>query len=349
MISLVFGLIAAMPPVHVAQSACWPEGALSMAKSVELPRLRWSEETHRRLADLITRRGAKAATYDRCKRPLAVFDFDNTVIQGDLGDAAFAEAAARGLLAHDSALTALLPEAAREQLDGAWKSGAPDTAGRLLLAYEALLKDQGARVAYPWLTQAFHGNKSEDLRVFAQELLESEQTRPMGLAPLPGPEGPVSVQRGVRVRPEMTSLIDVLVKSGFDVFVVTASPEWLISTVAPRIGLPSENVIGMRTTETSTLGVEIDPPVTYRMGKVTAIRTRIAPGGRRPVLALGDSLGDREMLEDSTDLAVLIDRGDTDLAAVLRSRGVVLQRAFEGATEQNVAEKPRPPARPRRR
>lgn len=128
-----------------------------MAKSVELPRLRWSEETHRRLADLITRRGAKAATYDRCKRPLAVFDFDNTIIQGDLGDAAFAEAAARGLLAHDPALTALLPEAAREQVDGAWKSGAPDTAGRLLLAYEALLKDQGARVAYPWLTQAFTG------------------------------------------------------------------------------------------------------------------------------------------------------------------------------------------------
>lgn len=119
--------------------------------------------------------------------------------------------------------------------------------------------------------------------------------------------------------------------------------------VAPKLGLPSENVLGMRTTETSTLGVQLDPPVTYRMGKVTAIRTRVAPGGRRPVLALGDSLGDREMLEDSVDLAVLIDRGDTDLAAVLRSRGVVLQRAFEGATEQNVAEKPRPPARPRRR
>ncbi|MFO0723439.1 MAG: haloacid dehalogenase-like hydrolase [Myxococcota bacterium] len=348
MIALLLAL-AAMPPQNLAQSACWPEGALSMSRSVELPKLRWSDEAHKRLSELIARRGAKAAGYDRCHRPLAVLDFDNTTIQGDLGDAAFAEAAARGMLIHAPELIALLPDSAKGLLDGPWKSGAPDTAGRLVLAYEALLKDQGPRAAYPWLTQAFHGNKIEDLRVFAQELADGELGRPLGPAPLPGPEGPISAARGIRLRPEISSLIDALTKSGFDVFIVTASPEWLVSTFAPRIGLWPENVVGMRTTETSTLGVELEPPVTYRMGKVTAIRTRIAPGGRRPVLALGDSLGDREMLEDATDLAVLIDRGDTDLAALAKSRGMVVQHAFEGTVEPPVADKPRPPARPRRR
>src|SRR5262249_9770165 len=50
---------------------------------------RWLPENRARLNELIATRGIASPTFDPRNRPVAVFDWDNTVVKNDLGDATF--------------------------------------------------------------------------------------------------------------------------------------------------------------------------------------------------------------------------------------------------------------------
>jgi len=313
-----------------------------MSKEVELPRARWSDEVHTRLVELIKTRGAASPSWDPCSRPLAVFDWDNTVIAGDIGDSAFASALEEGLLAPEGAaldaLLAPLPTAHVEPLKGAWPRAkwlAPaeppaDLRWRVHRAYEDMCKEKGNSVCYPWMTQAFAGWSEPAAIAFAERTITKELERAIAPYPIEGSGEAVSVVRGVRLRPEMVALIGALDRGGFDVFIVTASPEWLVQAFVSRVGLTKERVIGMRTTlGPAGFSSMLDQPVTYRAGKVAAIRTRVPPGGRVPVFAAGDALTDLEMLEEASDLALFMDRGDPTVRARADARGWAVQRPFE--------------------
>jgi HAD superfamily phosphoserine phosphatase-like hydrolase len=317
--------LAAIPP-----KTC-PLEDKKMSKAAEIPRGRWSPENHGRIQALIREHGAGGPRWDPCDPPLAVFDWDNTIIAGDIGDQAFNVFAERGLFKFEEAVLAPLREETQQELRELWKGeDAAALRARLHRAYLELCEDKGNAVCYPWLTELFHGYARDWLERFAHELIEQELGREMGAQTVPGTE--VVIQRGVRVRPEMEAAIRALDGAGFEVWVVSASPEWLIQVFAPRVGIPRERVLGMQPVfdAKSVAQPKIEPPVTYRSGKVAAIRSRIPRGGRRPAIAFGDAETDREMLEDA-HLGVLFDRGIPgmrDRAEVLRW---VLQPPFESA------------------
>jgi hypothetical protein len=129
--------------------------------------------------------------------------------------------------------------------------------------------------------------------------------------------------RSVTYQP-MLELLDELRRRDFTVGIVTGGGTEFVRAISDDLyGVPAERVVGtligyeftrdgekkrpvLRRT-TAMLGAANDGPA-----KVTNIQTQL---GRRPILAAGNSAGDREMLEwalaaDGPTLALLIDHDD---------------------------------------
>lgn len=153
------------------------------------------------------------------------------------------------------------------------------------------------RTAYVDLVATLVAGRTErEVRQLALDTLrEGEQTGQLG------------------IREPMRELVWALQRHGWEVWVVTASAEALVQAVAERMGIPPDRVVGMRSPlqDDGRYGVEVSEPVTYREGKLTALR-RVA--GRHPVFAAGDSRSDQPMMA-AARYALLLDRGDEGLRA----------------------------------
>jgi phosphoserine phosphatase len=335
--ALAFALGAPFGPLAHAAGECLRSDALAGASKVALLKGRWLPEAHARLSALLKARGATAPGFDPCRRPLAVFDWDGTSIAGDVGEEVFAAALEQGYLLPSDALFALIPEARREAIKKAWptEAGRPPSAelrAEMHAVYAGLCSERGHEECYAFLAQVFAGRTEGELETWAAKVIDRALSEPGRTETLPSAGGPpLILRRGMELRLEMRDLTQALVASGFDVYVVSASVEWAVRAMVPRYGLPREQAIGLRTAADGSgkLTTRVVPPIPYRAGKVLAIRTRIAPGGRVPVFAAGDSLGDLDMLDAATGEALLFDRGDYTLGAHATARGFILQPVFE--------------------
>ncbi len=122
-------------------------------------------------------------------------------------------------------------------------------------------------------------------------------------------------------RPAMVELINGLRSVGYEVWLVSASNAWVIEAATPFVGVPAGNVLGMQVeVDHGVLTDRLVRPLTCNQGKVDAIAKRL---GRAPDLAVGDSLGDLEMLETTT-LPLVVGRTDkphAELPKLAASRG----------------------------
>jgi len=109
--------------------------------------------------------------------------------------------------------------------------------------------------------------------------------------------------------PEMKELIANLKEFGFEVWILTASPEILYQKFfADELGLSNINIVGAkcvikdgRTTD------EIIPPIPQDDGKAHSIETFIKA---RPLLVGGNSRGDMDMLNESFGLKLVVNPDD---------------------------------------
>lgn len=108
-----------------------------------------------------------------------------------------------------------------------------------------------------------------------------------------------------KIYPQMKALVGLLQKNGFEVWVVTASPEALYQEfLSAGLGIPITNVIGVKSViRAERITAEIVRPVPQDHGKLEAIATFIQA---RPLLSGGNSRGDKEMIEYSSDLKLII-------------------------------------------
>jgi HAD superfamily phosphoserine phosphatase-like hydrolase len=195
--------------------------------------------------------------------------------------------------------------------------------------YHDLWKTAGKREACGYLARLLDGMTPAEATALGRDALARAESHPRCLWRLPGgtPDHPVDLEMGVRIRPPMQALIDLLKAAGWEVFVVSASAKPLVEAVAARYGIDADHVLAVRTAvRDGRLTGEVLAPVTWRQGKVDALHAR---NGRPPALALGDSWTDFEMLSDA-GVSVLIDRGQADLREAVRARGVLVQARFEG-------------------
>ena len=125
------------------------------------------------------------------------------------------------------------------------------------------------------------------------------------------------------VYPAQQVLIQKLQEAGVDVWIVSASNQWLIEAAANYLGVPASRVVGIRLeVKDARLTEQIIQPITFRAGKVAAIKKYI---GQQPVLVAGDSMTDYEMLQYASGLRILINP---------RDKGVDNANIYKLATKQ---------------
>ncbi len=109
--------------------------------------------------------------------------------------------------------------------------------------------------------------------------------------------------------PEMKELIANLKEYGFEVWVLTASPEILYQKfVAEQLGIPEVNILGAKcVVKDGKTTDEIILPIPQDDGKAHTIETYIKT---RPLIVGGNSRGDMDMLNESAGLKIVVNPDD---------------------------------------
>ena len=119
--------------------------------------------------------------------------------------------------------------------------------------------------------------------------------------------------------PALAELIWALQRHRWQVWVITASPAAVIGVAAQHVGVPADQVLGMWC-ESDEHGRFVAPtrePITYRQGKVEALRERT---DRPLTLAAGDAVTDLELLREA-HAAIVVDKGVEELRRQAAERG----------------------------
>jgi phosphoserine phosphatase len=105
--------------------------------------------------------------------------------------------------------------------------------------------------------------------------------------------------------PEMKQLIANLKEYGFEIWILTASPEFLYQKfLTDELGVPDTHVLGVKAVVANgVLTDEIIMPIPQDDGKANVIPTFIKA---RPLIVAGNSRGDLDMLNQSCGLKIVV-------------------------------------------
>lgn len=147
--------------------------------------------------------------------------------------------------------------------------------------YTRLHNEGKEKEAYLWLAQINAGQSLKTVRQWAHQAF-------VELKPPPIFEG-------------MKSIVEQLQKLKVKIFVITASIKWAVEPGAEFLGIPKENVLGIKTkVRNDIISNEQDGPITWKDGKVDGLL--LETGGRRAFFAAGNSTGDLALLKSATHL-----------------------------------------------
>jgi len=307
--------------------------------------LPWYKANADTLTGWLDGRGCASASYDPAARPVALFDWDNTLLKGDIGDAFTFH-----LISHDLVLqppnqdwkltSAYLTDAAAMALSAACGTTVPagkplPTRTNTACADEILGiyidgQTTGGEIAfsghnyrriepaYAWTAQLAAGHTHEEIEQLALAAAKPQLEADIGTTQVVGSR---TVLGWMRIYPQVSELVRAARTRGYEVWIITASPNDVVRAVAPLAGVDPERVIGIRSMTDAagklTYKFEGCGPVpdgeqsmiTYIEGKrcwvnkvvfgddsAAAIERRKDP---RQVFAAGDSDTDVDFLRDS--------------------------------------------------
>ncbi|WP_236518636.1 haloacid dehalogenase-like hydrolase [Sandaracinus amylolyticus] len=314
----------------------------------------WLPENRARIERVIATLGAREG------RRVAVFDWDNTMMRGDIGDLVLAHLIERGAIAEGAIPRddAMLGEAAHAALAGArdatergrvvahlaWRGTTPEGEPAFTVPMAPFY-----RSTYGVIAQVLAAGRTDDaLRAIAREAFAAASAAPVGTREV---IGGVEVERFARLHVPMIELARALESVGVEVWIVSASPEPIVQALAEIAGLAPARVIGVRMQhdgsgrgtarfEACGEGALATPVMTWLEGKRCWINRAIfdVPAARqrmrqedpalRPVLVAGDSDGDLAMLQDATELRIVLDRQNVRLMCNALASGWLVQPLF---------------------
>jgi phosphoglycolate phosphatase-like HAD superfamily hydrolase len=334
-------------------------GPLVARRSLDASLPGWLPQNRARLDALLATRGSSSPGYDPAHRPVATFDWDNTMMRNDIGDATMA-----WMLRHDQILqppgrdwsvtSPTLTAAARAALnaacDATGEPGRPLATRENVACTDALyaIYDDGKTPAgapawthaitlttnegYAWLARLLAGHTPAEIAALTHDAYVEASQAPIGATQTIGSHAGVTAY--VRIYPTMHDLVGALQASGFDVWIVSASPQHVSEVVAHEVGIAADHVVGIRTLPGADgrLGYDLEPcgdappgsVITYNQGKRCFINRVIfhqpaaaqlakADAAHRQVFAAGDSDTDVAFVQDATDLKLVIDRNRVQL------------------------------------
>lgn len=321
--------------------------------------LTWYGDNRATLDGWIAARGCAADDFDGDHPPVAVFDWDNTMVKGDVGDAVtfwmIKNARVKQPPNQDWGETSpFLTADARAALTAACGTAVPE-GGTLptdtdLDCADAMLKiyvdgktagDVAAfsgwnyrriEPAYAWTAQLLAGYTEEQIRGFANAAIEQNLASDIDTTQTVGTR---TVANWIRVYDQNHDLVGALQDAGFDVWIVTASPQLVVQEFAERIGVANDHVIGIRSLLDSEQKLTYDfagcgpvadgddTMITYIEGKRcwvnkvifgddTAAAIDRRADGERHVFAAGDSDTDADFVRDA-DYKLVLNRNKKEL------------------------------------
>jgi phosphoserine phosphatase len=335
--------------------------APAMAKAARLldPSLPgWLPQNRQRLDALLRERGSTSPGYDRAHPPVATFDWDNTMMRNDIGDATMAwmllhyailQPPGRDWGVTSSALNDAGKAALHAACDAAGEPGRPLATRETPACADAIYALYDGKTPagapawtrevtlttnepYAWLARLLAGHTPAEVAGFARAAYEEASHAPIDATQTVGTHAGVTAW--VRIYPTMHDLVAALQADGFDVWIVSASPQSIAEVVAHEVGIAPDHVIGIRSAvgPDGRLGYHLAPcgdapadsVMTFDRGKRCFINQVIfhqppaaqlakADAARRQAFAAGDSDTDVSFVQDATDLKLVIDRNRVKL------------------------------------
>jgi hypothetical protein len=268
--TLVTGLVAAAAlAASVPATAATP--AARPAERTNCPQLsksaKWYGDNRAKLQKMIDERGSCSGNSG--PRPVAAFDWDNTVVKNDITDATLAWA-----LKHDRILRPkswkstskwLTPAADRALTKACGTSvpvGKPLRTSKNAACADEIMEIRGeARTMsgkpafagewnhrrtvpeYAWVPQLFAGHGPATLTSYAKKARAEVLAAPIGSTQTVGTH---KIAGYVRYYEQQKDLIRTLKAAGFDVYIVSASAEPIAEAWSGGVGLDREHTIGIR-------------------------------------------------------------------------------------------------------
>ncbi len=314
--------------------------------------LAWFGANRETLTGWLDSAGCASPGYKPNKKPVALFDWDNTISKNDVGDAFTFH-----LISHDKVLqppaqdwkqtSQYMTDAAASALTLACGTDVPagqplPTSVNLACADEMLSiyidgKTRGGAAAfagwnfrrmeptYAWTAQLAAGYSHAEVSQLALDAVVPQLTAPQGTTQVVGTR---TVNGWLRIYDQSVDVIQAVQTRGYDVWIITASPQDVVAALAPLTNIPASRVIGIRSLTDAagklTYSFEGCGPVpdgdssmiSYIEGKRCWVNkiafgdsTKHAidrrPEGKRQVFAAGDSDTDIDFVRDATFKLVL--------------------------------------------
>jgi phosphoserine phosphatase len=337
------------------QVTCTPQ-----ALRTDLP---WYGTNRADLDGWLASKGCNSAGYNAAKKPVALFDWDNTVSKNDFGDAFTFY-----LVSHDKILqptnqdwkqtSAYLTDAAATALSTACgttvAAGDPlitttntACADQILNIYIASTVDgtttgpaafaghnpRQIEPSYAWTAQLAKGYTHAEVQAMATAAITPQLTAAEGTTQTIGTHA--GLNGWLRIYDQTKDVIAVAKSQGYDVWIITASPQDVIEAFSVQAGVATDHVIGIRQKTDSAgkltykfegcgnVADDNQSLISYIQGKRCWVNKIVygdtsanamlpRPDGQRQVFAAGDSDTDIEFLRDAT-YRLVINRNKTEL------------------------------------
>jgi phosphoserine phosphatase len=328
--------------------------------------LTWYGTNRQDLTTWLSSKGCTSTGYDAANKPVALFDWDNTISKNDFGDAITFY-----LLAHDKVLqppnqdwkqtsgfmtdagaaaltaacgttvaagqplptstnTACAAEILSMYIDNKTSTSAPTPGVAAFAGHNA----RQLEPTYAWTAQLMAGYTHAEAQAMATAAITPELAAAEN-AVLPSLGGHADLNGWLRIYDQTRDLIAVAQSHGYDVWIITASPQDVIAAFAPMVGIAVDHVIGIRSTTDAngkltykfegcgTVADDTQALIPYVQGKrcwvnkivfgdTTATAMQKRADGQRQVFGAGDSDTDIEFLRDST-YRLVINRQKTEI------------------------------------
>lgn len=334
------------------------------------PTLSWHGDNRGRLDALIQEHRVDGEALATARRPVAVFDWDNTVMKNDVGDATFF-----WMVRNDKVLqppngnwrltsASLTADAAASLAQACGTLAEPGQplptstsaacATELVTVYSSAKTTSGKAAfsgwnyrrmepSYAWAAQLTAGHTVAESRAFAESALQENLAAAQGATQKVGSVDGLTAW--VRIYEQQKDLIGTLQDNGWDVWIVSASPQPWVEAAATRVSIAADHVVGIRLVESAGRltydlqgcgdvpdgqndgagGVRGNSLITYIDGKRCWVNKAIygdtsagamqrnANAAMRPLLSAGDSDTDVTFLQDAVGLKLVLNRNKKEL------------------------------------